>query len=445
MIAKVDPHSPAADAKPAFEKGDKVVAIKVGDNTIKTDDFVQLQAALAAHRDEKVIFVVQRDPDKDKPVVVATQLEISVAPNPCKHLGVVMEMGPVTAVQNDSPADKAGIKPGDVILSIAGQPVGDPLRLPELVRPHAGQPTPIEVRRKTASGADATVALNVTPDAPKYFDAPRGIDYPWSCEELGVAYNVLNRVQSIDAGAPEAAKSLEPGDEIVSAIFIGDTDEQKKELKELELSEKPIEFDADHLNWPFLQTALQVAPEGAKVELKFRRGKEEKSATLPILVAPNWFIVQRGTIFEPLMLIRQANGWVAAFKLGARETMESVLQVAMVLQKLVSGGISPKVLGGPFTIAAAAADSASKGYAKLLLFLTLLSGNLAVINFLPIPVLDGGHMMFLLYEGVTGKPASEKTMSTLTYIGLVLILTLMVFVLCLDIPRMIQSIRLWFS
>lgn len=69
---------------------------------------------------------------------------------------------------------------------------------------------------------------------------------------------------------------------------------------------------------------------------------------------------------------------------------------------------------------------------NLLLFLTLLSANLAVLNFLPIPLLDGGHIVLLLWEGIRGKPADERVQEVLTYIGLAIILGLMVFVLGLD-------------
>jgi regulator of sigma E protease len=68
----------------------------------------------------------------------------------------------------------------------------------------------------------------------------------------------------------------------------------------------------------------------------------------------------------------------------------------------------------------------------------MLSANLAVVNFLPIPVLDGGHMVFLVYEWLRGKPPSEGVVAALSYLGLALILTLMMFVFGLDlglIPR----------
>ena len=75
----------------------------------------------------------------------------------------------------------------------------------------------------------------------------------------------------------------------------------------------------------------------------------------------------------------------------------------------------------------------------MLLFLTFLSVNLAIVNFLPIPVLDGGHMMFLLYEALRGKPADERWQTTLTLIGFAFLLCLMVFVIGLDIVRFVPS------
>ena len=91
------------------------------------------------------------------------------------------------------------------------------------------------------------------------------------------------------------------------------------------------------------------------------------------------------------------------------------------------------MLGGPGTIAAAAGDSASEGMSSLLIFLTMLSANLAVINFLPIPLLDGGHMVFLAYEGLRGRPANEKFVVALHTVGFVFIISLMLFVIGLDI------------
>src|SRR5205085_8411578 len=95
-------------------------------------------------------------------------------------------------------------------------------------------------------------------------------------------------------------------------------------------------------------------------------------------------------------------------------------------------------LGGPKTIAEAAGSAASEGVSELLIFLTMLSANLAVLNFLPIPLLDGGHMVFLILEGILRRPVSERVVVAFHYLGFLFIITLMMFVLGLDfgvIPR----------
>ena len=93
-------------------------------------------------------------------------------------------------------------------------------------------------------------------------------------------------------------------------------------------------------------------------------------------------------------------------------------------------------LGGPVMIAKIAGDEAAQGLPRLLIFLTFLSANLALLNFLPIPALDGGHMVFLIVEGVTGKPVDERIQGVLTMVGVLCLLTLMVFVLGHDIVRL---------
>jgi regulator of sigma E protease len=121
-----------------------------------------------------------------------------------------------------------------------------------------------------------------------------------------------------------------------------------------------------------------------------------------------------------------------ACAMGGRETIDALTIVFRSVEKLSTNQVSPRGLAGPWWIVKLALHAADQGTSTLLLFLTLLSANLAVLNFLPIPVLDGGHVVFLLYEGIFGKPANERVQVVLTYIGLALILTLMIWVLGLD-------------
>src|SRR5437764_14125561 len=96
---------------------------------------------------------------------------------------------------------------------------------------------------------------------------------------------------------------------------------------------------------------------------------------------------------------------------------------------LVGGRLSPKAISGPITIAKHSFDLAGDNTWEFLIFLAMININLAVVNFLPIPVLDGGHMVFLGYEALRGKPASEAIRTYATYAGLALILSLMAFLL----------------
>ena len=118
--------------------------------------------------------------------------------------------------------------------------------------------------------------------------------------------------------------------------------------------------------------------------------------------------------------------------------MDALTLVVRFLKK-IGTQVPATMLGGPGTIAAAAGGAASQGLSSLLIFLTMLSANLAVVNFLPIPLLDGGHMVFLAYEGLRGRPANERVVVALHTAGFVFIVGLMLFVIGLDIQRWILT------
>src|SRR5262249_10133209 len=111
------------------------------------------------------------------------------------------------------------------------------------------------------------------------------------------------------------------------------------------------------------------------------------------------------------------------------------VRIYMNLRAVVTRRVSVKLFGGPILIAQAAYESAEQSVYKLVLFLGIISINLAVINFLPIPVLDGGHVVFFIYEKLRGGPASEGVRSIATYAGLAVILSLMAFGIWMDITR----------
>ncbi len=126
-----------------------------------------------------------------------------------------------------------------------------------------------------------------------------------------------------------------------------------------------------------------------------------------------------------------------AFGVGVHASWNFARQAVLALRKMVSREIDPKNLGGIVAISHASYTFAQLGIAKLFYFLALLSINLAIINFLPIPLLDGGQVLFLLIEKVKGSPVSDRVAGYSQIVGLVIILSLLIFVTYNDIARLL--------
>ena len=129
-------------------------------------------------------------------------------------------------------------------------------------------------------------------------------------------------------------------------------------------------------------------------------------------------------------------GPLAAIPRGIEETWDKTALTLGLLKKMVTGDVSMKNLSGPITIAKVAGDSARSGWHYFLGVLALLSISLGVLNLLPIPILDGGHIVFCAAEAVRGKPVSERAQIIGTQIGLFLVAGLMVLALFNDISRL---------
>ena len=121
------------------------------------------------------------------------------------------------------------------------------------------------------------------------------------------------------------------------------------------------------------------------------------------------------------------------------KTWEMTIFTLRMLGKMVMGEVSLKNVSGPITIADYAGQSAQMGIIAYLSFLALISISLAVLNLLPIPVLDGGHLMYYVIEIIKGSPLSEKTMAIGQQIGIAMLFTLMVFAIYNDIYRLISG------
>jgi len=422
------PTSAAERATPPFEPSDTIVKI---DGT-PIEDYAQLHAYLALHPDEMLKVTVERAGRRAAGTVDVEQVTVEVGVNPMLRLGLIMEMGEISYVQDDSPAEKAGIEQGDKIVAIDGAPPGDPMTLPARLAKRGAETITLTVEREGA--AEPTTKVEVALRKADWHETPVTKGCPMTVPSLGIGYYVLNRVHMAIDGSPAAEAGLVNGDLIVRATIIPPPKDTWPEDMRFKPRKSKIPFDEENRNWPAFVYALQGNLPGTQVELNWTRQEEQQEATLTAVADPQWFNPDRGFELAPVMIDRKAENWGEATRWGWEETVDSTLLVYRFLQKLGSQ-ISPTNLGGPISIFIMAKHAADEGVGKLLLFLTLLSANLAVINFLPIPLLDGGHMVLLTWEGIRRKPADERVQIALTYVGLVFILSLMVWVIGLDLVR----------
>ena len=144
------------------------------------------------------------------------------------------------------------------------------------------------------------------------------------------------------------------------------------------------------------------------------------------ITASNAFSIKRLSLFE-------------SFIEGMVQTWEIAKLTVISVGKIITGSLSAKTVGGPIMIAQMAGDQARAGMTNFVFFIALLSVNLGILNLLPIPVLDGGHLMFFIIEAVGRKPVNIKMRELAQQIGMFVLILLMVFVFYNDIARIFSQ------
>ena len=408
----------AARAKPAFEAGDTIRAV----DDVPISSYADLIASLSGKVDTDVSVSVTRQ-GNDVSIVVPAQ--------PRHETGLVMLAGPIASVQADSPAAAADLKVGDRIVSIDGEKLENPLTIDDVLKKRAGETVLLGVLRSdadhNASGELVSEKIEVTPRKVTWIEQARWPQSPVAVSTLGIAFNVSSEIVEVVPGSPAALGGIKAGELVTRARFAKNDEPVDEEDSGVELSE-------ESQSWPFVMAMLQQAPKGTRLQLTVQSSDGlARDVELKPIESTTGFVLDRGLVFRPVYRLVKASSVGAAISKGFTKTGEDLSMVYRFLQKITSNQISPRLLGGPIEIAKQAGKSAEEGLGRLLLFLTMLSANLAVINFLPIPVLDGGHMVFLMYEFVRGKPPSENVVAALSYVGLILLLSLMLFVFGLDL------------
>ena len=432
---------------PPLEDKDRVV--KLDGQPIEAD--WDINALLARHPKGSVTLEVERSASASEGAgkQPPQKLTVTVQPRAMRGIGASMQIGPIVAIRKGSPAEEAGFHVGDKIVEVNGEAVGDPLSLPQRLVPQDSSPEAIKfvVTRTDRQGVESNRTLTVRPEPPLQFDSDFPLGGPTAVESIGIAYGVTRTVASVDPGSPAEKAGLQAGDIITEAEFIPAGDKQREQEGDVLLREafKPIVLDDSLKSWTYVLTRMQLSLPDTKVKLTWTRDAKQESALVEVEDSQTFFDESRGLSFYGTSEIHRADSFGEAAFLGFRETTERVKEVLLILHSLVTGRISATNLSGPAGIIYTASGFASEGVPKLLIFLTILSANLAVLNFLPIPALDGGHMLFLAAEGIRGKPVDERLQIRLTIAGVICLLSLMVFATAMDIGRFAEMIQEWFG
>jgi regulator of sigma E protease len=375
-------------------------------------------------------------------------VQITVEPNHFRTLGLKMAIGRIKAIQQGSVAEEKKLQIGDTITDVREEggewlPIGvnlDPLRLPDWFADRAGQAVQIRVKRDVKEGNPVSEELALVPENRLgWVERPPGPgalpDCPISIPAIGVAFHVLHHVVDVVPDSPAALASLQKEDNLQKIEFVlpAGTPEDGYKTPSFEVA-----FSENERNWAQAFWLIQQLPL-RQIKLTVKSLGDEKAKTvevMPVEVA-DWYLPMRGFSMQPLLKTRKADDIAEAVALGLNHTRDSIVDMWLTIRGLTSGRISPKALGGPIRIAGTAYYFTKQGIPDLILFLGMLSVSLAVLNFLPIPVLDGGHFMFLCWEAIRGKPPSDWVVVTATYVGLAVVLSLMAWVMYMDITGLI--------
>jgi regulator of sigma E protease len=450
--------------------GDEIV--RVGDAAVKS--YTEFSALLAQQPDKPLQLTVRRELKKDNNAgaksdgksLETQELTFEVPPQHLNRLNFSMKMGPIVSVRPGSPAAMAGLVAGDLIEQVDGKNLGegpsptetwDPETLPDYLRRAAigGRDVELTVKHAAQAREEREAKIRVKPQLATTMNmGGRAPGTPTASNEIGIAYRLQNEVALVAPNSPAAAANIEPGDKTLKAKV---TFPKLKDVPTPDpvvvqfVPEEPGWFGrlwlkifggapakAERFDWPRLLDVIQFVLPGTEIELTVQHGDAEpRTVTLEPVASDSAYIAARGFWFKPIERIRKADSFAEQVRFGWNETSDALSMVFTFLKK-IGGQVPVSALGGPVSIAKAAGYSAAEGLPSLLIFLTMLSANLAVLNLLPIPLLDGGHLVFLAYEGVRGRPANEKFVVALHTIGFVFIVSLMLYVLALDlgvIPR----------
>jgi regulator of sigma E protease len=315
-------------------------------------------------------------------------------------------------------AAQSGVRSGDTVRAIDGEPVNTWQDLRWQVLQAALQQQPVRLETIDERGHITQFVLDLRAFPPSEVESD-------VLERIGLRLfrppldPVLGQLVS---GGPAEKAGLVPGERVLSA------------------DGKPVD------SWEALVSAVRAKP-GASLSLQVERdGVTRQVDVVPDAVGSGQNRIGRigaaprvPPSHAEKMLVRMQYGPLASVAKGFAKTVDISVFSLKMLGKMLLGEVSWKHLSGPVTIADFAGQSAQMGWISYLSFLALISISLGVLNLLPIPLLDGGHLMYYAIEVVKGKPVSERAMELGQRVGLALLLVMMAFAFYNDLNRLLTG------
>ena len=326
--------------------------------------------------------------------------------------GVPGQKALMAAAPAASAAADAGIRTGDLVIGVEGEPVRSLQDLRwRIAKAQGADHVTLRVARADGSQADATLALSALDEAAweGNFMALLGLR-----ADLGAPL-----VDAVVAGKPAARAGVAAGDRIVAIDGIPVRSPAEAAAITNAHPGTPITL---HVTRAAVEIDIALTPEASEVD-----GKRVGIAGLRLKVDPA--VLQRVTIS-----VRYGVG--GAIVEGARRTGELTAFTLKMLGRIVIGSASVKNISGPITLADYAGQSARGGLQSFASFIALVSISLGVLNLLPVPLLDGGHLLYYFAEFIKGAPISDRAFEVGQRIGMTILALLMTLALFNDVSRL---------
>jgi regulator of sigma E protease len=313
----------------------------------------------------------------------------------------------VEAIKPGSPADAAGLKVGDRVLRVNEKDISTRTELFDAVAKSNGAPLTLDVRRNSQ-----VKTLVITPAATMVKEDGKDV----ALYSLGIE-EIAPLITAVMNGSPAMAAGFKEGDRVVA-----------------------IEGQAIH-TWTQMTGIVKDSPNRPlRVDVS-RDGQIVSLTVTPALekTSVNGRTVEIGKIGVSgpgRSLIRASNPLTAVWR-GLEATWGWSELTVVGIYKMIAGEISSKNIGGPLTIANISGEAGAQGVASVVFLIAILSINLGVLNLLPIPILDGGHLLFFAIEAMIRKPLGDRQREIAQQVGLLLLVCIMVFAFWNDIERLI--------